>query len=70
MSSITAEEIRQLRETLGRTQEGMAAIVETSQVTWSRWERGESSPLPVFAKKLEKLRRIVAGRKNENNRKR
>lgn len=65
MSSITAEEIRQLRETLGRTQEGMAAIVETSQVTWSRWERGESSPLPVFAKKLEKLRKIVAGRTEE-----
>ena len=64
MSSITAEEIRQLRETLGRTQEGMAAIVETSQVTWSRWERGVR-PLPVFAKKLEKLRKIVAGRTEE-----
>ena len=60
---ITAEEIKQIRETLGRTQEGMAAIVEVSQVTWSRWERGESSPLPVFIKKLEKLKRIVSGRK-------
>lgn len=60
---ITAEEIEQIRETLGRTQEGMAAIVEASQVTWSRWERGKSAPLPVFAKKLEKLKRIIGVRR-------
>lgn len=60
---ITAEDIKQIRETLGRTQEGMAAIVEVSQVTWSRWERGESAPLPVFTKKLEKLKRIIGVQK-------
>ena len=52
---MTPAEIRNLRKMLGRTQRGMADIIETTNVTWGRWERGETIPLPVFEEKLQKL---------------
>ena len=52
---MTPEKIKTIRLKLGRTQVGMANIIGTTGVTWSRWELGNATPLPVFIEKLEKL---------------
>ena len=60
---MTAQEIRSLREQLGRNQKDMAALVDVSPLTWSRWEAGKFAPLPIYRKKLAKLLLFVQGRK-------
>ena len=56
---MTPKEIRVLRATLGRTQAGMATVVGTTSITWGRWERGESIPLPVYQERLKRISEIV-----------
>lgn len=63
---ITPTMIKQLREHLGRTQEGMAGIVGTTGVSWSRWESGTHSPLPVYAEKLVKLLKFAGIKEGED----
>ncbi len=53
------EEIKNLRDQLGRTQEGMALIVNTTTTSWGRWERGETTPLPIYQEKLDKLQEFI-----------
>lgn len=60
-SDITSAQIKQMRQELGRTQQGMATIVGVSVVTWSRWENGTSLPLPIFQSKLRKLYKYAYG---------
>lgn len=63
---LTPIQIKEIRLKLGRTQQGMAVIVGTTGVTWSRWELGNATPLPVFAEKLEKLYEFAMRPKDEN----
>ncbi len=63
INRISNKQIRQLRKSLGRTQIGMASIIGVSAMTWARWEKGQSSPLPVFREKLKKLLRYAEGEK-------
>lgn len=61
---VTSKTIKDLRIILGRTQEGMANVVGTTAVTWSRWETGTHAPIPVFRDKLQRLMRF-AGMESE-----
>ncbi len=45
---MTPIEVKDLRSRVGLTQSEFARRLKVSPVTVSRWERGESSPLPVF----------------------
>lgn len=58
MNAPTSEQIRAMREFLGRNQSQMATLVGTTQVTWSRWEDG-TTPMPFFREKLWKLQDFV-----------
>lgn len=62
---MTAQEIKQLRVALQRTQEGMAKIIGTTSMTVSRWERGENTPLPIYVEKLTKLRDYIIRKAEE-----
>lgn len=35
-----------IRRALNKSQENAAQMCSTSQVTWSRWERGVTAPIP------------------------
>ena len=50
-----AEEIKSLRDRLGLTQQDLAIKLETTPVTVSRWERGESKPSKLFVREMKKL---------------
>jgi len=52
---MTPADLKELRLTLGRTQEGMAQIVGTSVASWCRWEKGITEPLPIFRERLTKM---------------
>ena len=41
---LSPEQIKQLRETLARTQAAMAKLFEVTPVTWCRWEHGGTKP--------------------------
>ena len=56
---MNAQEIKNIRIALQRTQVGMAQIIGTTSITVSRWERGESHPLPIYMAKLVKLRDYI-----------
>jgi len=52
-----------IRKTLNKSQESVAEMCSTSQVTWSRWERGVTAPIPVYREKilalLEQARKLA-----------
>src|SRR5947199_4686711 len=48
-------QLRFEREVRGWSQEDLAEKVGTTQKVVSRWERGESTPLPYYRQKLCKL---------------
>lgn len=50
-----AEDILRIRNKQKLTQEQMAAVLNTSSQTVSRWERGVVSPMPVFVRALKEL---------------
>ena len=58
---ITPKEIESIRYALVRTSEQMGAMFGVSGQTWLNWEQGKSSPLPVFRKRLIKLRDFLIG---------
>ena len=56
MNDPTKEEIAQIRYVLVKTAEQMGTMFDISDQTWLNWESGKSTPLPVFRKRLIKLR--------------
>ncbi|KAB2891384.1 MAG: hypothetical protein F9K32_04470 [Desulfobulbaceae bacterium] len=54
--SISPEKLKTLRETLGRTQEGMASTLNVTAFTWKKWETGVEAPDSVY---LEKILRLI-----------
>lgn len=52
-----------IRRVLNKSQENVAQMCSTSQVTWSRWERGVTAPIPVYREKilalLEQARKLA-----------
>lgn len=48
--------VKDLREQLQLTQEGLARKIGVSWCTVSRWERGQVSPSPLAKEKLAKLK--------------
>ena len=53
----TAEDVRQLRESLRMTQEEFAREVGVSFSTVSRWERGRGEPSRLARRQIDKLRK-------------
>ena len=49
--------VKELRERLGLSQEGLARLLNVSTGSVHRWESGRSNPLPVVIEKLEALER-------------
>lgn len=52
---MNANEIKNLRNQLGLTQEAFAHKLGVSHFTITRWEKGTHKPIPVFERKLIKL---------------
>lgn len=53
--SSLAKKIRQLRSTMGVTQEQFAAIVGVTVSTVNRWEHGKSKPSPLALRQIGDL---------------
>jgi DNA-binding transcriptional regulator YiaG len=53
--AVSPEEIRQLRDRLGLTQQQMAEKLQTTVTTISRWENGARKPRGLYAKALDRL---------------
>lgn len=53
------EAIKKLRKATGLTQVDFAKLLDVDSVTISRWERGETKPMPVHKRKLNRLSRKV-----------
>lgn len=51
------ENIKELRESLGMTQEQFAREIGVSFSTVSRWETGRGKPSPLARRRIEELRR-------------
>lgn len=49
----SGKRVKAIREALGRTQEQFARMLNVSQVTLCRWERGKHVPAPVYRQILE-----------------
>ena len=58
---ITAQEIKDLRKALGRTQEELARLIGATSMSVFRWETGRSAPIPSYQEKLKKLQEWVRG---------
>ncbi len=55
---MTAEEIKELRKQAGLTQKAFADLLQVSENTVARWERGDRSPRDFAVKaRLERLRK-------------
>lgn len=50
------DEIRQIREKLGMTQEKFAQKLGATVVTVNRWENGHQKPHRLYITEIEKLR--------------
>lgn len=61
MNDPTKEEIAQIRYALVKTAEQMGTMFGVSGQTWLNWESGKSTPLPVFRRRLTKLRDFLLG---------
>jgi DNA-binding XRE family transcriptional regulator len=62
---LTKQDFVFIRRTFGQSQESLASMIGTNQVTWSRWERGITKPIPIFRKRILALKtqaEVVAGR--------
>lgn len=53
---MTPEEIKELRLSLGVSQERFAAALGTTVVTVNRWENGKAIPSRLYIKELKELR--------------
>jgi len=54
------DEVKELREALGLTQEELARLIGVSARTVSRWERGESEPTPLALRGIRRWQRLLA----------
>lgn len=54
-------ELREKRERLGLTQQGLAEKFGVSVLTISRWERGAARPIPAFQKMIDSLGDVFPG---------
>ena len=52
---INVEDIKNLRQSMGMTQEQFAEHLGTTLETVSRWENGHTKPLRIYRLKLAKL---------------
>jgi DNA-binding XRE family transcriptional regulator len=52
---MTLAQIKQIRKTLGRTQEQMGLVIGIHSTTWHRWETGKTKPSKRDMATLEKL---------------
>jgi len=59
---MTAERIKQLRESLGWSKSELARRLGTTYVSVYQWERGTYPPSPVFRRMLESLEQWRDGR--------
>jgi putative transcriptional regulator len=50
------EEIQEIRQKLGVTQEKLAQLLGTTVVTVNRWENGKVRPSRLYIKELKELR--------------
>lgn len=55
--NLSPEDIKNLRLSLGWTQQHFAEMLGTALSSVSKWENGKSEPLPVYQKKLKELQR-------------
>jgi len=56
-----SEMVRELRATLGLTQERFAARIGVTFSTVNRWENGKGTPSPLAMKQIEELRARTGG---------
>lgn len=54
------DDVKELREALGLTQEEFARMLGVSARTVSRWERGESEPTPLALRGIRRWQRLLA----------
>ncbi len=54
-------QVKRERKRLGLTQKGLAVKIDTTETTVARWERGESTPLPVFEKAILTMLSVFPG---------
>lgn len=54
---MSPNEIKNIRDKLFLSQEGMAHALGVSYATFSRWERGLSKPSPLAMEKLIKIKK-------------
>jgi len=52
---MTKQEIKQVRQKLGMSQQKFATKLGVGMMTVSRWERGIAKPSPLALEKLHKL---------------
>lgn len=57
----TPEEIADIRNALVKNAKQMGAMFGVSGQTWINWESGKSTPLPIFRRRLIKLRDFLLG---------
>ena len=48
-------EIKQMRSNMKLTQQDLAYMLDTTPVTVSRWERGETKPSKIYVKMMLKM---------------
>ncbi len=53
---MTPEEIKEIRDKLGITQERFANLLGTTVVTVNRWENGQNVPSRLYIRELKELR--------------
>jgi predicted transcriptional regulator len=54
-------QLKSERKRLGLTQKGLAEKIDTTETTIARWERGDSTPLPVFEKAILTMLSVFPG---------
>jgi len=60
-----AEAIRAARKEYGITREEVAVALGCSAATIGRWERGETTPLPVYTRRWKEVRRLLKRERGE-----
>lgn len=60
---LSAEEIVEVREEVGLSQEKLAQVLNVTQTTLSRWETGKSEPHPGSQEKLVAINKLVEEQK-------
>ncbi len=62
---MTPQEIREIRQALGISQERFASILGTTVVTVNRWENGKTTPSRLYIRELKEVRNgtYIRGRK-------